>query len=195
MSTARDILTIAQATANDPRAEFWPAQEMLKHLNEALYTMVSLVPDQFAKADTFTLVDGRKQTITYNSALIIDIPTMADGTPLNRVDYPQYKAFARRTIGEANSTPHEWAYWPIDPKVFWVYPGAQAGQQVSVIHAEYPTELPVNGVIPVDPGYEGALVDYVLWRMFSKDADYANGDRASKHYISFKERFGSGESE
>jgi hypothetical protein len=74
------------------------------------------------------------------------------------------------------------------PKEFQVYPPATTAAQLEVLYASVPTGHTVSGqavpdeVIKIDDSYANCMVDYVLYRAYSKDAEYAaNSQRAMAH--------------
>lgn len=87
-----------------------------------------------------------------------------------------------------------------DPKTFYVYPRATAEMYVEVIVSRSPVNgfgdsSPGLGFNDIDAGideiYESALIDYVLYRAYSKDAEYtANAARSEQHHSAFREALG-----
>jgi hypothetical protein len=85
------------------------------------------------------------------------------------------------------------------PRHFYVYPKADpvAVQNVEMFYSCSPTNLPVpttnaitdpvlNTVISIDDIYGNALADYIMYRCYSKDAEYtANAALATQHFQSF----------
>lgn len=93
-------------------------------------------------------------------------------------------------------------YDPVDQKTFYVYPAVPTTPDVyvEVVVSKSPTNSLLDsattlGTNDIDPGiddiYEMALVDYVLYRAYSKDIDFAeNASRAQWHYKSFHDALG-----
>jgi hypothetical protein len=89
-------------------------------------------------------------------------------------------------------------YDPRDPKVFYVYPpAASSGASVEVVYSAYPSDITepadgavytaVTGNISLPDIYANLLTDYILYRAYTKDAEYAgNAARAQAHYGSFQ---------
>jgi len=78
---------------------------------------------------------------------------------------------------------------PDDPRRFYVYPGVKSGSNayVELITARNPTDLSAtSSTIYIDDIYGNALVDYVLYRCYLKDSEFAgNPQRARQHYQLF----------
>jgi hypothetical protein len=83
---------------------------------------------------------------------------------------------------------------------FWVYPPAASGASVELIYQSTPSDFAASGPDAVtgtlteqESLYGGAMVDYVAYRAFSKDSEYAgNANRAVVHYQQFANAIGVG---
>jgi hypothetical protein len=85
-----------------------------------------------------------------------------------------------------------------DPKVFYVYPpAASTGASVELVYSAYPTDITepadgavysaVSGNISLPDIYGNVLADYILYRAYTKDSEYAgNAQRAQAHYAAFQ---------
>jgi hypothetical protein len=76
-----------------------------------------------------------------------------------------------------------------DPKHFYVYPPQPAANPgyVEIIYSSAPSAASADGNISIDDVYANALLDYILYRAYSKDADYAaNNQRALGHFQAFQ---------
>src|SRR3546814_40166 len=85
-------------------------------------------------------------------------------------------------------------YDPLDPKHYFVYPKAPvSGWYVQLVYSSAPTDAEDDDAktIGIDDIYANALVDYVLYRAYSKDAQYAqNASLAAAHYGVFANSLG-----
>jgi hypothetical protein len=80
---------------------------------------------------------------------------------------------------------------PAAPKTFWVFPPAVAGQTVEVLYGAIPPDVALNQVIVIDDIYEQPLIDYILFRAYSKDSDFTgNVERAMAHRQSLENTLG-----
>ena len=81
-----------------------------------------------------------------------------------------------------------------DPRNFYVYPGVNGNAYVEIVYSASPTDLgSASATISVDDIYANAIIDYVLYRAYMKDAEYAgNAQRASNHYQLFTASIGQG---
>ena len=95
-----------------------------------------------------------------------------------------------------------YTYDPRIPKEFYVYPPATSSAQLEVIYTDAPgahslsaSDLdPVTGsaeVIKLDDIYLSPITDWILYRAYSKDAEYgANEARAVAAYQAFNAAIG-----
>ena len=74
-----------------------------------------------------------------------------------------------------------------DPRNYYVYPGVAGNSFVEIVYSASPTDLTdTSSTIGVDDIYANAIIDFVLYRAYMKDAEYAgNAQRASNHYQLF----------
>ena len=81
-----------------------------------------------------------------------------------------------------------------DPRNFYVYPGVAGNAFVEIVFSASPTELAnTSAVISVDDIFANAIIDFVLYRAYMKDAEYAgNNNRAAQHYQLFTGSIGQG---
>ena len=85
---------------------------------------------------------------------------------------------------------------PRDPKTFYVYPPAIASAQLELMYSGVPVDVaePASGAIYSDVTgnlgvpdiYGNVILDYILYRAYSKDSEFAgNAARAATHYAAF----------
>ena len=81
-----------------------------------------------------------------------------------------------------------------DPRNYYVYPGVSGNAYVEIVYSAAPTDLSATSdTISVDDIYANAIIDFVLYRAYMKDAEYAgNAQRANTHYQLFTASIGQG---
>jgi hypothetical protein len=86
-----------------------------------------------------------------------------------------------------SKTAEHFMFFPQDPKHFLVYPPNDGTGCLEVAYSATPPALAdTAAVIALDDIYQDALLDYCLYRAFSKDAEYAaDPARAAARYASF----------
>jgi hypothetical protein len=89
-------------------------------------------------------------------------------------------------------------YDPRNPLEFYVYPPAKTTAVLEIIYSKYPTDIneasalgSVTGNLSVPDIYSNVVQDYILYRAYSKDSEYAgNAQRAQAHYGAFANALG-----
>ena len=191
----------------------WPRLELQDWINEAYLNITLLRPDASSATGTFTCSADTRQTLTkasggFPSALrLLDVTrNMASGSTKKAVRLvsrsvldDQRPAWHAET---ANINVQHYMYDPRQPKEFFVYPPATATAQIEVIYADAPaahalTDSQLNPagsdttLINLDDVYMSPIIDWVLYRAYSKDAEYgANEQRAAAAYQSFNGAIG-----
>lgn len=199
MTTARKLLEdLAQVQLNDPKGENWSLTELLRYLNDGLQLMVQYVPHEFSKVKTDTLVAGAEQSLPAQGVELVEILANVNAND-TYADVPFETTKRSLSLGDpawrqaSPGTAKEWAKDPSSPTTYWVSPPAAAGNKVEIEYIEHPSTLVINGVLPIHGDLEPALADYVLYRAFSKDTDYAGeAGLSTLHYNSFLSAVGGG---
>jgi hypothetical protein len=79
-------------------------------------------------------------------------------------------------------------YDEANPRNFYVYPGvaSPAASYVEIIYSANPTTVAQNGNLDIPDIFANAVMNYVLYMAYMKDAEYAgNQQRASSHFQLF----------
>lgn len=183
----------------------WPRLELQNWLNESYLQIVLLRPDANAKTGTFTCAAGTRQVLTtgFPTALrLLDVVRNLAATSAKKV----VRLVARSVLDDQRPSWHaetgtvnvqHYTFDPRQPKEFFVYPPATTSAQVEIVYADAPgyhslSESALNPsgsnteVIKLDDVYISSIIDWVLYRAFSKDAEHAaNAARAGAHYQAF----------
>lgn len=198
---ASSIIDKAEITLNDADNVRWTADELLGWLNSAQREIALLKPNVYTATASFVLAAGIKQTIpnTYHALLEVTRNMGTDGTtpgrairPVRRSDldncYPEWPLAAN-----ANAVVKGFIFDPKDPQTFWVYPPQPASGfgYVEAIMAGPPPTVAIGVAISLDDVYETPILDYILYRAFSKDtSSTGNLARATGFYRSFLQSLG-----
>lgn len=198
---AQSIIRRVVETMQDNTSVRWPVAELVRYLNDGQREVVLYRPDSMVTNATIALASGAKQALPSNGSKLIDVIRNTSGT----------KRSVRMTVRNILDTQSpnwynltgvteilHYMYDPRDPKVFYVYPPAAAsGASVEVVYSAYPTDITepadgalysaVAGNISLPDIYGNVLADYILYRAYTKDSEYAgNAQRAQAHYAAFQ---------
>ena len=188
----------------------WPRTELQHWLNEAYVSIVLLRPDANAVTGTFTCAAGSRQELTaqFSDALsLLDITRNLATSSNKKV----IRVVARSVLDDQKPTWHtetgtvniqHYVYNPKHPKEFYVYPPATTSAELEIIYVDSPgrhtltsaqldpTSATVD-VIKLDDIYLSPITDWILYRAYSKDAEFgANEARAAASYQAFTAAIG-----
>lgn len=188
----------------------WPRVELQNWLNESYLQIALLRPDASSKTGTLTCVAGSRQTITsgFSTALrLLDVVRNLASSSNKKV----VRLIERSVLDDQRPAWHNdtasvniqnYTFDVRQPKEFFVFPPATTSAQLEVVYADLPgthslSEAnlhPTTGsaeVIKVDDTYLSVITDWILYRAFSKDAEFAaNAARAGAHYQTFMSSIG-----
>lgn len=211
MSTVKviDVIRRVEDVLQDSNIR-WPRIELQNWLNESYLAITLARPDANAKSGTFTCAAGTRQVLTteFGSALrLLDVTRNMAATSAKKV----VRLVARSVLDDQRPGWHaetgtvdiqHFMYDPRQPKEFFVYPPATTSAELEVVYTDSPGahslaegDLDPDGsnteVIKLDDIYLSPMIDWVLYRAYSKDAEYgANEARAQAAYAAFNAAIG-----
>jgi hypothetical protein len=203
---ASSIIRRAVETLQDPTSVRWPVAELVRYLNDGQREIVLYRPDAMVTNTTVTCVAGSKQSLPALGSKLIEVVRNAAATSAKKsIRMINREILDAQTPGWHNITGTvdilHFMYDPRDPRVFYVYPPATTSAQVDIVYSSYPTDITepadgslysaVTGNISVPDIYGNVLGDYILYRAYTKDSEYAgNAGRAQAHYTAFANALG-----
>jgi len=205
---ASSIIRRATDLLQDQTSVRWPANELVRWLNDAQRAIVKVRPDSMNTTATMTLSAGTRQdldsaagnaagnaALTPTPAKLIEITrNMAATSTKKAVRLVPRQILDAQTPGWHALTGVvdilHYMYDPRDPKTFYVYPPALATAQLEVMYAAYPTDIaePADGALysavvgnlTLPDIYADDLLNLVMARAYMKDSEYAgNAERAA----------------
>lgn len=193
-----DLITKAQTILQDTTSQGirWPRAELLGWLNDAYREIVGLRPDASSKYNEYSCTAGTRQdlhrdgTDMEDAVQLLDVVRNLGGSmgAIRRVDRVVLDDQRRTWHAEdATDSIEMWSQDPRSPRNFYVYPPANAGTKVEVLYSFVPafhgSEDEGDGEIRLLDTYANPILDFMLYRAYQKDVDYAaNDQRASVHY-------------
>lgn len=189
-TTAQSIILDAQLELQDPAGIRWPSTELVKHLHDGQRAIAQKRPDTTATVVTFTpAAAGTRHALPAAAASLIDIPRNAAGRKraITKVDQVLLDATVRDWQGMAPAA--EVLHFMHDlrePRVFLTYPPASTAAALELVYSAYPAGTAtaggaaastVTGNIDLPDEWANALRYYVLYRAWSKDAEYGGNQQ------------------
>jgi hypothetical protein len=190
--TAQSIITKARDVLQDSTAVRWTDNEALRWLSEAQRYITLNRPDASAVTANITMVAGTKQSMPATAMRLLDIVRnmgvggATAGIPIRIADREVLDAQISDWHTQAGVTSFKhYVYDQRNPKTFYIYPPASAtSPTVEAVYTVVPAELTaVGNTITIDDIYEPVMLDYLLYRALSKDAEYAGNIERAKLYI------------
>jgi hypothetical protein len=194
MITAQSIILRAHIALQDEDGTRWPATELVRHLNDGQREIVRLRPDQKTVTETVTLASGYRHVLADTVAALIDMPNNMTGRHrrITKVDMLQLDAVlpdwrSRTPSAEVTHFMHDLR----EPRVFHTFPPTN-NAQVSMVHSVYPIDVPapggppassVTGNIDLSDTWADALLNWVLFKSYSKDAEFGGNAQMAASYL------------
>jgi hypothetical protein len=186
------LISQAAIIAQDNTHIRWPQAEWLANLNDAQREVVLLKPHASVKNTSVQLTSNKtKQSLPADGIILIDVPRNmgSNGT----TDGDAIRITTREVLDAQIPTWHSdangigkikhFTFDSRDPKNFYVYPKAPATTHfVEMIYSANPTNCSLGGVIQIDDIYANALLNLMLYRAYSKDAEYAQNAQLAVAY-------------
>ena len=199
--TGQQIADKAETLLLDEANVRWSATELLGWINSGLGEIVTYKPTAYVTTTTMQCVAGTKQTLPADAITFIDVTRNmgAAGTTPGRAITPVKRGTMDAVnpdwhTATASASARNFIFDPKNPKTFYVYPPQPAtgmGHIEIAYGASPPPLASLAGNIPLDDTYESVLLDYVLYRAYSKDADSQPSlQRATTHYQAFANAVG-----
>tara|TARA_R100001510_G_C7651770_1_gene209528 strand:+ start:791 stop:1501 length:711 start_codon:yes stop_codon:yes gene_type:complete len=207
--TGANIITRVQDTLQDTTSVRWPEAELLRYINDAQREIVNIRPEASALTTNVQLVTGTKQTLPTNGLRLIKITrNMSDASggatgarairivsaDILNTQEPDWNNPGVGGDAAHGTTVKHYIFDEDDPRNYYVYPGVAGNAYVEIVYSKSPTDLSAtSSTIDVDDIYGNAIVDFVLYKAYLKDAEYAsNNQRAGSHFQLFTASLGQG---
>lgn len=192
--TAGKLVDRAAKIAQDETSVRWLRTEWLDWLNDAQREVVMHKPDASSLIDTMSLVSGSLQSIPVNGIKLLDVTRNMGAfgvTPGKSIRLVDREILDAQIPGWHASTPslapvHYMIDWRA-PTRFYVYPPAAVPSSVEIIYSVSPTDCAgETSTLTINEIYANAVLNYMLFRAYSKDAEYAgNPQQAAAYYQLF----------
>ena len=195
------VVSRAQVILQDTIGIRWSADELIGWLNDAQREIVLFKPDASATTAVIALAVGTKQSIPADGNRLLRV--MRNMSALSGGDGRRAVRLVEREI--LDSTVPNWhdpttnkdathttvvknyCYDEQNPRNFYVYPGmSSTSAWLEIVYSANPATVAAGDNLGVPDVYGNAVLDYILYRAYSKDADYtAQQARAAAHYQMF----------
>ena len=192
------IIERASLVLNDEDHVRWTVEELIEWVNEGAVAIVSARPSAGARLIAFPLAAGTQQHIPDDVVQLIDVirNVATDGVTPGRA----IRKTERHLLDSADPDWHtrpgksvikHYTYDDRTTAVFHVYPPALENTWVQVAYAKMPEEVDSpDDTLGLNVEFADALLNYVLYRCYSKDSEFSNGGMAAAFYQAFTTAMG-----
>lgn len=186
----QNLITRFGDLMNDADSVRWTAAERINWINDGQRELVTFKDDANVKTAVMTLTVGARQSLGNTTDCHKILTVRAGGTNRSVLpcDRSTLDAFSPDWMASANDDPVK--HWMPDesPTAVWVYPSRlNAGAQMLVTYVAIPPTVTTSDNLGVRDGYAENILNYMLYRAYSKDAEFSgNGQLAAAAYQLFK---------
>lgn len=194
---ASDLIDRAGWQLQDRDHVRWTENELIAYINDAQKQVVLMRPDANSITESVPLAAGTRQALPAGAVSLLAVTRNmgADGNTPGRSIRPTIRTVLDTETpdwhGQTGSYVQHYIYDPAnDRQTFYVYPAATG--QIEIVYSSEPATITAStDTLDLGDQYIGAVLDWVLFRCYSKDAEYA-GDpqKASGHLSNFYQTIG-----
>lgn len=189
--TAKSIIDKASVQLLDTSNARWTRSELLGWVNDGQRQIIIITPSATNKVAVKKLVAGTRQSIPSDGWTLLEVIRYmgTTGTKAGRA----IRVTSRELIDSFNPNWHDdyptvmpkhYVFDQQDQTVFYVYPPNNGNGYVQLNYSPIPVDLATEDeAILISDMFETALLDYVLYRANSKDAEYAPGLQLASGYL------------
>jgi hypothetical protein len=189
--TAKTIIDKATIQLIDLANIRWTRAELLSWLNDGMRQIVLIQPSASSTTSVIQLQTGTRQYIPDDGWLLLAIYRNmgTNGTTPGRA----IRIISREILDSFNpdwnsdtakAEVRNYIYTNQDQLAFYVYPPNTGTQKIEINYSAQPADLTAESqVIPIFDVFQSSLVDYILYRACTKDAEYAPGVELGKTYL------------
>lgn len=194
-----DIVTRARILLSDQDGTRWLDNELVAWINDAQKLIALVRPDASVSNSTVTLIAGTKQVVPSGGFRLLDvIRNMAvDGTTGGRAirhldrEVLDSQDPMWHTTTQSGTIKH-FIYDNRNPLAYYVYPPAIAGTKIEIMYSVSPTEIvynagnvtaTMNTDLTVADIYLESVLNYVMYRAYSKDAEFSQNPQLAAGYL------------
>lgn len=213
--TVKDMMRSARITLNDSANVRWTLPELLIYINDGIREIAFAKPNAVSKTVEINLDQGTYQTHDFLALIRVTRNlTAGEAAPGGRAGGTGITAIERHVLDASMPGWQDPTVYPYaaqvdhiaqdmaDPQAFYVVPGNDGSGLIEAIVAKLPAEIPepatgqtdINSygdVIQLQDVWGPTLLNYVLYRAFSKDAvEPGNAQRSASYYSMFASALG-----
>lgn len=175
----------------DSSAYRWSDADLLAYINDAVRLILVHRPDASTLTVSATLVAGSRQNLHTDYEKLIDVVCNrnadgSNGRAITLIEQSTLDAFdpAWRS-GATKSIIKHFMLDPRNSREFEVYPPAVASTEIYIRASAVPTQVTVvGGTLPLRDVYMEPVVNFVLYKAYTRDSEFAQNSQLAAGYVS-----------
>lgn len=184
--TAQNIADKAELLLQDQTNIRWTEAELLGWINSGQREIMIYKPNANPVTGTVTTVAGTKQELPTGGLQVLDVTRTVGGNAVTNIDRNILDVTLPDWHTQTAAAAKHYVFDPRNPKIFYLYPPSAGSVEIEVCYSSVPADVASMAGNIFNDLYETVLLDYVLYRAYSKDAEHtANQARATQHYQAF----------
>lgn len=171
----------------------WQDPDILRYINDASRAIVDVVPSAHTARAQVSLVSGEIQVIPDDGVVLLSVSRNVGDRAVRRVDLDDMNAGHPNWVVETpQKLIRQYMFDPDTPTQYLVYPPSDGTSELELTYAVLPAQIADLGDdLPLRDTYKLAYVNYVLYRAYARDADYAaNRDLSTWYFQQFAQGLG-----
>lgn len=188
---AQTIINKAAVQLTDIANIRWTRAELLSWLNDGMRQIVVIQPSASSTTAVVQLSAGTRQLIPSDGWLLLSIyrnmgvTGTTPGRAIRIISREVLDGFNPNWNSDtAKAEVRNYIYSNQDQLAFYVYPPNTGTQHVELNYSVQVADIAETDAIPIFDIFQTALLDYILYRACSKDAEYAPGLQLASGYLS-----------
>lgn len=199
--TGTAIINKAATQLLDSANTRWTRTELLGWLNDGQRLIVMMQPNASSTTVPFPLAVGTRQSLPAEGWLLLDVYRNLGGTVESPTPGRAVRIVSRGILDSQRPNWHietpqlvakNYIYDINERDAFYVYPPNNGAGIIELNYSVAPVDLAVEeDTIEIDDIYQVTILDYMLYRACSKDAEYAPGMQLAMGYLTnFRDALG-----
>lgn len=195
-----DIIARAEKILHDESSVRWTTDELMLYIGDAEFQVIEAKPTATSVTKNITLSSGNpEQSIPSDAVKMLQLVRNTgfggdqDGRAIILTSRATLDSMDIDWPRRSGTEIEHWIYDPsADRDVFWVTPYPTQNIKVEAVYTKRPVPLSDDQQdLTLGDQYINQVLDWVLYRAFSKDSDYGSpGQRSQQHLQAFSQALG-----
>ena len=187
----QEIINRAGILLQDTANVRWTAEWLRDAVSDSYTEVINRRPDAHSFAVAHNCAAGVRQSVAASQPrairvidVVVNTAATSDKRSVRRTERKTLDDQVRSWQAQAETENIElFMLDPNLPKEFLVYPPATSAAVLEIVISTLPTpHNSTSETLRIGDNFAGAILDYVLYRAFSRDAETGNANRAMAHY-------------